>query len=176
MRLTVGNKVVYPGRGPCLVRAVVQKMVCGTSASFYRLALLDDSKAELFVPVENLSDLHIRALLDRSEMPKLLDLLKTPAGSSKDLEAKNWHRRNMDNLLTFNSGSIFELARLVVSLTHLSGTKTLAASDREALQRARKLVISEIAEVMDESKSAAETRIDGVLESGKSRICAIAQA
>jgi CarD family transcriptional regulator len=165
MTLTVGNKVVYPGRGPCLIGAVVQKVVCGTSASFYRLALLDGSKADLFVPVDNLHDLHMRALLDRSEIPELLGHLKTRAGVTKDpATAKNWRQRELDNLKLFKSGSIFDLADRVESLTQLSGTKTLSSDERETLYRARKLLVCEISEVMDESKRAAEARIDSVLE------------
>ena len=168
MTLTVGDKVVYPGRGPCLIGGVVQKVVCGMSTSFYRLALLDDSRAELFVPVANLRDLHMRALLDRSEIPKLLGQLKTRAGVIKDLgTAKNWRQRELDNLKLFSSGSIFDLARMVESLTQLSGTKTLASHERETLYRARKLLICEISEVMNESKTTAEARIDSVLEPAK---------
>jgi CarD family transcriptional regulator, regulator of rRNA transcription len=171
MTLTVGDKVVYPGRGPCLIGGVVQKVVCGTSASFYHLALLDDSRAELFVPVDNLRDLHTRALLDRSEISKLLGHLKTRAGATKDLEpAKNWRQREADNLKLFSSGSIFELAHMVASLTQLSGTKTLAPRERESLDRARKLLICEISEVMGESKTAAEARIDSVLEPNKKKL------
>ena len=168
MTLTVGDKVVYPGRGPCLIGGVVEKVVCGMSTSFYRLALLDDSRAELFVPVDNL---HMRALLDRSEIPKLLGHLKTRAGVTKDLgTAKNWRQRELENLKLFSSGSIFDLARMVESLTQLSGTKTLAPDERETLYRARKLLICEISEVMDESKTAAEARIDGVLEPDKNKL------
>jgi len=171
MTLTVGDKVVYPGRGPCLIGGVVQKVVCGRSASFYRLALLDDSKAELFVPIDNFSDLHMRALLDRSEIPKLLGHLKTRVAVAKDpAKAKNWRQRELDNLKLFSSGSIFELARMVESLTQLSSTKTLAAHERETLYRARKLLICEISEVMGESKTAAEARIDSVLEPGKDKL------
>jgi RNA polymerase-interacting CarD/CdnL/TRCF family regulator len=168
MTLTIGDKVVYPGRGPCLVGAVVQKVVCGTSAKFYRLALLDDSRAHLFVPVDNTRDLHMRALLDRSEIPELLGHLKARTGITKDIgRAKNWRQRNLDNLKLFSSGSIFDLADAVESLTPLSGTKTLAAHERETLYRARKLLACEISEVMNESKSAAEARIDSALESRK---------
>jgi RNA polymerase-interacting CarD/CdnL/TRCF family regulator len=171
MTLTVGNKVVYPGRGPCLIGEVVDKVVCGMSASFYRLALLDDSRAELFVPVAKSRDLHLRALLNRSEIPKLLGHLKTRARVTKDLgTAKNWRQREIDNLKLFNTGSIFELAHLVESLTQLSGTKTLAPHDRDTLYRARKLLICEISEVMAESKTAAEARIDNVLEPGKNKL------
>jgi RNA polymerase-interacting CarD/CdnL/TRCF family regulator len=168
--LTVGKKVVYRGRGPCLIGAVVQKVVCGRSASFYRLALLDDSRAELFVPVDNFRDLNMRPLLDRSEIPELLGHLKARAGATKDLgTAKNWRQRNLDNLKLFSSGSLFDLADMVESLTQLRSTRTLAPHEQETLHRARKLLICEISEVMEESKSAAEARIDRVLEGPKDR-------
>jgi RNA polymerase-interacting CarD/CdnL/TRCF family regulator len=171
MTLTVGDKVVYPGRGPCLVGAIVQKAVCGMSASFYRLALLDDSRAELFVPVDKSRHLHMRALLDRSEIPTLLGHLETHAGVTRELRpAKNWRQREIDNLKLFTSGTIFDVAHMVESLTQLSGTKTLAPHERETLYRARKLLICEISEVMGESKTAAEARIDSVLEPAKNTL------
>jgi CarD family transcriptional regulator len=146
-------------------------VVCGTSARFYRLALLDGSKAELFVPVDNFHDLHLRELLDRSEIPQLLDRLKSRARVTTDVAtAKNWRQRELDNLNLFKSGSIFDLADRVESLTQLSGTKTLSADERDTLYRARKLLICEISEVMEESKHAAEARIDSVLETPSSKI------
>lgn len=171
MTLTVGAKVYYPGRGPCLVDAVVQKVVCGTSAKFYRLALLDDSGAELFVPVGNSSGLQLRALLGRTDIAKLLLHLKSRVGAPKDiLTAKNWRQRESEKLKLFSSGSVFDLADMVESLTQLSSTKTLAMDERDTLHRARKLLISEISEVMNESKNAAEARIDSVLNPDKNKL------
>lgn len=165
MTLTVGDKIVYPGRGPCLVAAVIRKVVCGTSANFYRLALLDGSGAELFVPVDKSRDLRMRALLERSDIPKLLGRLKSRAGASEDLgTAKNWRQRQLDNSKLITSGSIFDLADRVQSLTHVSGTKTLALDERNTLYRARKMLACEIAEVMNETERAAEARIDSALE------------
>jgi CarD family transcriptional regulator len=164
MKLRVGEKVVYPGRGPCFIDAVVQKTVCGKLESFYRLAVLDDSRAELFVPVDNSRDLRVRALLERSEVPKLLGRLKIGASAAKDLAtAKNWQQLNRDNLKLFSSGSIFDLADVVESLTELSRSKPLSPQRRDMLDRARKLMVCEISEVMQESKNAAEARIDSVL-------------
>jgi CarD family transcriptional regulator len=171
MTFTVGDRVVYPGRGPCLVGAVVQKVVCGTSASFYRLALLDGSKAELFVPVDSFHDLHLRALLNQSEIPELLGHLKTRDGGTNDLTtAKSWRQRELDNLKLFKSGSLFDLADRVESLTQLSRTKNLSADERETLYRAKKLLVCEISEVMNESKRAAEARIDSVLETSNKKM------
>jgi CarD family transcriptional regulator len=171
MTLTVGDKVFYPGRGPCLIGGVVQKVVCGMPASFYRLTLLDDSRAELFVPVDSFRDLPMRALLDRSDIPKLLGHLKTGAGVTNNLgKAKNWRQRELDNSKVFSSGSVFDLANMVEFLTRLGGTKTLAPHERETLYRARKLLICEISEVLGESKTAAEARIDRVLEPDKNKL------
>ncbi|HEY2922759.1 MAG TPA: CarD family transcriptional regulator [Candidatus Binatia bacterium] len=165
MTLTVGNKVVYPGRGPCLIGGIVQKVVCGMPTTFWRLALLDDSGAELFVPVDNVRSVRTRPLLNRSEIPELLGHLKPRARvTTGRVTAKNWRERELNNAKLFSSGSIFDLADLVGSLTQLSGTKTLAPHERETLYRARKLMICEISEVMNESKSATEARIDSVLE------------
>ena len=169
MKFTIGDKCYYPGQGPCLVASIVQKAVCGTSASFYRLRLLDESGTDLFVPVGNLADLHLRPLLSRSEIPSLLRRLKPRAGTKVELETvKNWRAREMKNLKLFSAGSIFELADTVESLTQLSSIKTLAADQRETLHRARKLLICEISEVMNESKSVAEARIDTVLKPDQS--------
>ncbi|MGH7782431.1 MAG: CarD family transcriptional regulator [Candidatus Binatia bacterium] len=166
MTFTVGNKVVYPCRGPCLIGPVVNKVVGGRSTKFYQLALLDDSNGEVFVPVDNLRDLNIRALVDRSDIPKLLGRLKKPSALSKDLAAaKNWRQRNTDNLKLFSSGSAFDLADVVEALTGLSETKPLSVHERETLGRARKLLACEISEVMGESKSAAQAQIDSALES-----------
>jgi RNA polymerase-interacting CarD/CdnL/TRCF family regulator len=168
MTLTVGAKVVYPCRGPCLIGAVVKKLVGGQTRNFYPLALLDDSNGELFVPVENLANLHLRALLDRSEIPQLLRRLKKISGTTKDLDAaKNWRQRNTDNAKLLSSGSVFDLAAIIESLTSLAGAKSLSPFERETLARARKLLVCEISEVTGESKSAVEEQVSEALRAGR---------
>jgi len=92
LTLNVGNKVVYPNQGPCLIGAVVEKVIGGTPTNFYRLAVLDGSGGELFIPVDNMRELGIRRLLEKSEIPKLLAQLKKSASP-----VKNWKQRVIDN-------------------------------------------------------------------------------
>ncbi len=162
MLLTVGNKVIYPSRGPCLIGPIVKKIVDGSPMSFYPLALLDDSGGELFVPVDKVQAIGVRLLLKRSEIPKLLGHLKKAAGS-----AKNWKQRTMDNVKLFASGSAFDLAEIVESLTNLSETKPLMLRDKQTLERARKLLVCEISEVMGETLRAAEEQVDKALKERK---------
>jgi RNA polymerase-interacting CarD/CdnL/TRCF family regulator len=163
MILTVGNKVVYPCQGPCRIGRVVNRDVGGRPIRFYHLALLDDSGGELFVPVDKAQAIGIRPLLEKSEIPKLLKRLKRTAGA-----AKGWKQRADDNLKLLASGSAFDLAEVVESLTELSKTKTLSFRESQMLERARRLLICEISEVMGETKSVAEEQIDKALNARKS--------
>ena len=63
--------------------------------------------------------------------------------------------------------SAFDLAEIVESLTELSETKTLSPGDRHALDRARKLLVCEISEVMGETRGEAEQQMDRALKERK---------
>ncbi len=158
MILTVGSKVVYPCQGPCLISSVVEMVVVGIPKSFYHLSLLGDKGGELFVPVDRVQAIGIRPLLRKSEIPKLLNRLKIKTGITK-----NQKQRTNDTLRLFTSGSAFDLAEVVESLTELGKTKALTLRESWALARARTLLICEISEVTGETKSAAEKRVDQAL-------------
>ena len=157
--LKVGEKVSYPGQGPCLIGPVVKRVVGGKLTEFQHLTVLVDGGGELLVPVDRAQARGIRELLDKTEIPKLLDRLKKPSRA-----AEKWNQRNRDNLILFNSGSAFDLAEIVESMSGLRETKRLQPSDRQTLERARKLLACEISEVMGETKGAAEEKIDQALE------------
>jgi len=154
----VGNKIVYPHQGPCLIGAVVQRVVGGKPTRFYQLARLDDVGGAMFVPVDKIGELKIRQLTPRSDILKLLRRLQKPAST-----AMNWKQRAIDNLKLLASGSAFDLAEVVESLTELNEARTLAPRDREMLDRARRILICEISEVTGETKSATEEQVDQAL-------------
>src|SRR5262249_33880282 len=79
----------------------------------------------------------------------------------------NWKQRAIDNLKLLVSGSPFDLADIVESLTELNEARPLSQRDREMLDRARRILICEISEVMGETKSAAEQQIDQALNMRK---------
>ena len=159
MRLAIGDKVIYPSQGPCLVNVPVKKVIDGSSVSFYHLALLDGSGGELFVPVDKVRSIGIRRLLKRTEIPKLLGLLKQTVQIDK-----NWKQRGIDNHKRLSTGSAFDLAEIVESLTELMGTRALSFRESWMLSKARKLLVCEIAEVMHEPISAAEQQVDEALK------------
>lgn len=159
MTFRVGSKVVYPSQGPCLIGAAVKKIVAGRSASFYPLASLDNNGKVFFVPVDKLSAVGIRQLMPISEIPKLLSYLGRSVAA-----VKNWKQRDVYNVTLLSSGSVFDLAEIIESLTELSQTKPLSPRDCEIFNKARRFLICEIAEVTGENKLTAEDRVDAALK------------
>jgi CarD family transcriptional regulator len=160
--LTVGNKASYPGQGPCLICSVVTKTVDSSVMMFYQMTVLDDSGGELFVPVDKARAIGVRLLMKKSEIPPLLTHLKR-----RTKAADNWKQRASDNLKLLTSGSPFDLAEVVASLTELSDTRTLTLGESGTLSKARRLLICEISEVMAETKTAAELQLDQALTARK---------
>ena len=159
MTLIVGNKVIYPSQGPCLIGAVVKRIINDRPMMFYQLLVLNKGGGNLFIPVDNVQAIGIRALLKKSEIPKLLDRLKQPTQS-----ADNSRQRAIDNQKLFASGSAFALAEVIEGLTELNETKALSFGEHKAIERAKRLLIYEISEVTGESEEEAEQQIEQALK------------
>jgi CarD family transcriptional regulator len=159
MRWTVGKKIIYPHQGPCLIHSVVEKSIGDASKAFYQLLVLHEGGGDLFIPVDKADSLGIRPLLTRSEIPRLLAQLKRR--SQADINYRDRARHHMQLMAT---GSAFDLAEVVESLTELRETKNLSFSEIKMLEKARLLLVSEISEVMGESRAAAQARLDNALQ------------
>ncbi len=157
--LTTGDKAVYPGQGPCRIGRVVKRVVDARVIMFYHLTVLDDNRGDLFVPVEKARAIGVRLMMKKSEIPGLLAHLKKSAKT-----ADNWKQRAADNLKLFTSGSPYDLAEVVASLTQLGDTRSLTLGESMTLGRARRLLICEVSEVMGEAKAAVEEQIDQALK------------
>ena len=160
--LMAGDKAVYPGQGPCRMVRVVKRVVDASVVMFYHLTVLDDNRGDLFVPVEKAHAIGVRLLMKKAEIPGLFAHLRKSAKT-----AGTWKQRAIDNLKLFTSGSPYDLAEVVASLTELGDTSSLSLGETVTLGRARRLLIYEISEVMGETRAAVEEQIDYALERQK---------
>src|SRR5262249_11033510 len=159
MRLSEGCKVSYPLQGPCLIGPVVSKVIGGERVKFHHLIPLGDGGAEFFVPFGRAPIAGVRRLLNKSEIPEGLDRLAQPprAGASERLRAQ-------DHLRLVASGTALDLADVIALLTDIGSINRFHGGT--LLEKARRLLAREIAEVMGESESAAEASIDDALAAG----------
>src|ERR1700741_4120296 len=155
----VGDKVIYPNHGLGIVTRIEDKTILGTTCGFYHLRIVANETTVL-VPVTNVDGVGLRRAISDEEVERLFGLL----GDGKIDNHQNWKGRFKDNSDKMRSGSIYEVADVLKSLTFLAKSKSLSFREKRMLDRAKFLIISEVSEVMRETAPAIEARVEGALE------------
>jgi CarD family transcriptional regulator len=156
----VGDKVIYPNHGLGVVERIETKTILGTTCGFYQLRMVSNDTTVL-VPVNNVADVGVRRAVGGEEINRLFVLL----GDGKIDSQQNWKGRFKDNSERMRTGSLYDAVEVLKSLTFLAKSKTLSFREKRMLDRARFLVVSEIAEVTREALPNVEKRVDTALDS-----------
>jgi CarD family transcriptional regulator len=155
----VGDKVIYPNHGLGIVERIEEKTILGTTCGFYHLRIVANDTTVL-VPVANVDGVGLRRAISDEEVERLFGLL----GDGKIDNHQNWKGRFKDNSDKMRSGSIYDVADVLKSLTFLAKSKSLSFREKRMLDRAKFLIISEVSEVMRETAASIEGRVDRALE------------
>ncbi len=155
MGFTIGDKVIYPNHGLGVVEKVEEKTILGTTCGFFHLRILSNDTTVL-VPVANVDNVGLRRAITDEEVERLFALM----GDGKIDNHQNWKGRFKDNSDKMRSGSIYDMAEVLKSLTFLAKSKSLSFREKRMLDRAKSLIVSEISEVMRLTPADIETRVD----------------
>ena len=71
----VGDIVVYPAHGVCVIKSIESKGISGTIHEFYILSILG-SDMTIMVPVNNVEVVGLRGLIDKETVPRVFKILK----------------------------------------------------------------------------------------------------
>jgi len=168
----VGDKVIYPNHGLGIVTRIEEKTILGTTCGFFHLRIVANDTTVL-VPVTNVDGVGLRRAISDDEVERLFTLL----ADGKIDNHQNWKGRFKDNSDKMRSGSIYDVADVLKSLTFLAKSKSLSFREKRMLDRAKFLIISEVSEVMRETAPSIEARVDRALErcfSTKARTATVA--
>jgi CarD family transcriptional regulator len=155
----LGDKVIYPNHGLGIVERIEEKTILGTTCGFFHLRIVSNDTTVL-VPVANVDNVGLRRAIDDEEVNRLFSLL----GDGKIDNHQNWKGRFKDNSDKMRTGSIYDMADVLKSLTFLSRSKSLSFREKRMLDRAKALIVSEVSEVMRAKAPEIEQRVDEALE------------
>jgi CarD family transcriptional regulator len=134
-------------------------LAASDSRQYYKLRILANSTV-VKVPVQNVDGVGLRRVITERDVERIFDLLE----NRKIEHHSNWKGRYKDNSDKMRSGSIYDVADVLKSLTFLAKSKSLSFREKRMLDRAKFLIISEVSEVMRETAAAIEGRVDRALE------------
>ena len=150
----IGDKVVYPNHGVGIIEQIGSRSV-GASVERFYLLHIKASSLKVMVPCQNAGSVGMRRVVRNGEIQKVIDFLSvTENGSNGD-----WKDRFKENSDRMRTGSLLEVAGVLKSLIALHAAKPLSFREKKMLERARYLLVSELAM----ARNVEETKIEEVL-------------
>jgi CarD family transcriptional regulator len=136
----IGDKVVYPNHGVGVIEQIGSRSVGATVQKFYLLHI-KASSLKVMVPCHNAGNVGLRRVVRNGEIQKVLDLLSFSQNGHND----DWKDRFKENSDRMRTGSLLEVAGVLKSLIALHQSKPLSFREKKMLERARYLLVSELA-------------------------------
>jgi CarD family transcriptional regulator len=158
MEFSVGDKVIYPNQGVGVIKDVCLRSIAGHQEQFYLLKITSNNST-VMIPVANVDHVGLRRLCSETQLDRLFEVLRGDFSTPNP----DWKNRYKDNLEKMRTGSIFEVAEVLKNLYFLSYQKSLSFREKKMFDRARQLIVSEIATVREEASDRIETQVDTIL-------------
>jgi CarD family transcriptional regulator len=150
----VGDKVVYPNHGVGIIEQISSRTIGPTVEKFYLLRI-KASSLKVMVPFHNVESVGLRRVVRNGEVQKILDFLM----DGKCENHTDWKYRYKENCDKMRTGSLLEVAGVLKSLLLLNQNKPLSFREKKMLERARYLLVSELAM----AKNCAEEDVEELL-------------
>jgi CarD family transcriptional regulator len=154
----IGDRVVFPKhRGGVLEE--VGGRPRGQQVLKYYLVNIKSSNLKVTVPFHSVGAVGLRRVVRNGEIQKILDYLSDGNGDS----ATDWKDRFKENSDRMRTGSLLEVAAVLKSLLVLKEAKGLSFREKKMLERARYLLVSELAMARNTEESNVEEILDKAL-------------
>ena len=159
----IGDKVVYPNHGVGVIEQISSRTIGANIEKFYLLKI-KSSNLKVMVPFHNIDSVGLRKVVRNGEIQKILDFLT----DGKCENNSDWKYRFKENSDRMRTGSLLEVAGVLKSLLILNQTKPLSFREKKMLERARYLLVSELAM----AKNSEESDIEDILSKalGKAKL------
>ena len=154
--LRIGETVVEPTLGICIVEGVKSMIVDGQNEIFY---IFESGNAKVMVPRSQIAKRGIRRPMTREDVKKVYTLLKQPVSPSRG-DARTQYLNYRDIL---KSGNPQKITKLLKDLYTLDQSDDLKRKEKEIMEQAKKFLVDEITFVRDLPKTKAMDEISDSL-------------
>src|SRR6201982_1831639 len=156
----IGDKVVYPNHGVGIIEQISSRTIGASVEKFYRLKI-KSSSLKVMVPFHNVNNVGLRRVVRNGEIQKILDFLT----DGECLNNADWKYRFKENSERMRTGSLLEVASVLKGLLMLNPSKALSFRGKKKVERARYLLVSELAM----AKNCEECQIEDLLNRALSK-------
>lgn len=160
----IGDKVVYPNHGVGIIEQVSFSYFNGRSERCFILRITSNG-LRVMVPETNTQSVGLRRVITSTEARKIICFLEGNHHSNNC--HGDWKHRFKENSERMRTGSLLDVAAVLKSLLALSRSKPLSFREKKMLERARFLLVSELATAQRSSETKVETDVIRALAKAK---------
>lgn len=157
----IGDKVVYPNHGIGVIEQIERRSLGEKDEEFLKLRILANDST-VMVPRGNTISVGLRRVMSKKEIETIYEVLKDDSIPTYG----DWKGRFQENSDKMRTGEIAEVARVFKSLSHLALQKNLSYRERRMLDKAKYLIVSELAEVERMPQDQVEAKVDRAVTRG----------
>ncbi len=154
----VGDKAVHPAHGVGEVTSIESRSIAGTSKNFYVLKIVE-AGIKIMIPTDSVETVGLRTVISRKEAELVLAELRLDEVA---VDSQPWNRRYREYMEMLNSGSPLKVAKVLRDLSRLKTDKDLSYGERRLLDRARSLLVRELALAKRVSESSVDREITSI--------------
>lgn len=158
MKLEIGETLVYPHHGAVTITGMKTRAVKGVEKQFMTLNV-HTSELTIQLPVDNLELVGVREVIDSAGVTAVYGVLQNGFVE----EPGNWSRRYKANQEKMASGDVYRVSEVVRDLWRRNEDKGVSAGEKRMLEKARQILVSELALAQDLSNHDASALLDEVL-------------
>ncbi|HEY6249152.1 MAG TPA: CarD family transcriptional regulator [Candidatus Angelobacter sp.] len=158
----IGDKVVYPNHGVGVIEQISSRTIGFNVQKFYLLKI-KASSLKVEVPFNNVGSVGLRPVVKNGEVAKILAFL-TDGKCDNNTDWKYRFKENSDKMRT---GSLLEVAIVLKSLLILAKDKPLSFREKKMLERARYLLVTELAMARNVEENDIEDMLNKALAKSK---------
>lgn len=135
----IGDKIFYPMHGAGVIEAIEEKEILGENQLYY-VVNISLRNMQVMIPLGKTVNLRIRQVVD----PDILENVFTFFHHGETDSTVNHKQRHRTNMNKIKSGDIYEGAEVIRDLMRLDKKKKLGTGEKNMLDNARQILISEL--------------------------------
>jgi CarD family transcriptional regulator len=150
----IGDRVIYPNQGLGVIENIQDEAYNGERFKILHLRILANNTLVL-VPSASAEEIGIRKLISERAVKEIFDYMK-----NGEIEVTmNWKGRYKEHVNLMRSGTILDMVAVLKSLYYLSLIKPLSFREKKMMEKAKDLIVSEIAVASSMPTSQIERKI-----------------
>lgn len=135
----IGDNIIYPMHGAGIIEGIEEKEIQGETRKYYviKMAL---KQMQVLIPFKTISTSSVRMVADHHSMEMALDMIQ----HSESDQSLTWKQRYKLNTEKMKSGKLKEGAEVVRDLMRIQLEKVLNSSEKQMLDHAKGILVSEL--------------------------------